>query len=129
MVNATRTSADEETDMFRVVGPLCDSIDVYFDMEGEAKVQALLEAAPELAERRDLLERQLIHMPGFRELPAATRAGDLIAVLDTGAYQLELANHYCGRPRPGAVMVRADGTVTTVRRPETPEDLWRGEET
>jgi D-ornithine/D-lysine decarboxylase len=67
-------------------------------------------------------------MPGYRELPAQTGPGDLIAILDTGAYQLEMANHYCGRPRPGAVMVRADGSIATIRRAETPADLWRGEE-
>jgi len=127
MVTANRTD-DDATALFRVVGPLCDSIDVYFDMEGEAKLQALLGAAPEFAARHELLEQKLIHMPGYRELPAKTGPGDLIAILDTGAYQMEMANHYCGRPRPGAVMVRGDGTVATIRRAETPADLWRGEE-
>ena len=127
MVTANRTG-DEDTELFRVVGPLCDSIDVYFDMEGEAKVQALLGAEPQWAGHRELLESKLVHMPGHRELPAQTGPGDLVAILDTGAYQVEMANHYCGRPRPGAVMVRGDGSVRTIRRAETAADLWRGEE-
>lgn len=127
MVTANRTG-ETNTDRFRVVGPLCDSIDVYFDMEGEAKVQELVDAKPDWAGDRALLEDKLVHMPGYRELPAATTSGDLVAILDTGAYQLELTNHYCGRPRPGAVMVGEDGSVKTIRRAETPADLWRGEE-
>jgi hypothetical protein len=39
-----------------------------------------------------------------------------------------MANHYCGRPRPGAVMVGQDSGVAVIRRAETPADLWRGEE-
>ena len=127
MVTANRTG-ETAIDRFRVVGPLCDSIDVYFDMEGEAKVQALVDAKPDLAGDRPLLEDKLVHMPGYRELPASTTSGDILALLDTGAYQLELTNHYCGRPRPGAVMVCEDGSVKTIRRADTPEDLWRGEE-
>lgn len=127
MLTANRTG-DADTAHFRVVGPLCDSIDVYFDMEGEAKVQSLVDAVPSWADQRGILEDKLIHMPGYRELPAGTAPGDTVAILDTGAYQLELANHYCGRPRPGAVMVMEDGSVDTIRCAETHDDLWRGEE-
>ena len=88
---------------FRVVGPLCDSIDVFFDMEGEPG-RPLLAAEPALAVHADLLRRKLVHMPPYRELQASTQPGDVIALLDVGAYQVEMANHYCGRLRPAAVM-------------------------
>jgi len=127
MVTANR-AADTDTAQMRVVGPLCDSIDVFFDMEGESKLAALLAAEPALAEHADLLRRKLVHMPPFRELPAATGPGDIVAILDTGAYQIEMANHYCGRLRPAAVMVGEDGSVTTIRRRDTLDDLIAAEE-
>ena len=112
----------------RVVGPLCDSIDVYFDMEGESKLAALLAAEPALRQHEALLRRKLVHMPPFRELPRATGPGDTVAILDTGAYQIEMANHYCGRLRPAAIMVREDGSVATIRRRDTLRDLVDPEE-
>lgn len=126
MVTANR-AADEDVAVMRVVGPLCDSIDVYFDMEGESKLAALLAAEPALKQHEALLRRKLVHMPPFRELPQATGPGDTIAILDTGAYQIEMANHYCGRLRPAAVMVREDGSVVTIRRRDTLEDLVAAE--
>jgi len=127
MITANRT-AEQLTRLFRVVGPLCDSIDVYFDMEGEAKLQALLEAEPALATHRDLLAKQLVKAPGFLELPAATGAGDLIGILDTGSYQIEMTNHYCGRARPAVLMVRESGEIDVIRRADRVEDLWAQEE-
>lgn len=128
MVTANR-AADMETAPMRVVGPLCDSIDVYFDMEGESKLAALLAAEPALKAHEALLRSKLVHMPPMRELPAATGPGDVIAILDTGAYQIEMANHYCGRLRPAAVMVGEDGAITTIRRRDTLDDLVGPEET
>jgi diaminopimelate decarboxylase len=120
-------AGEEETDRFRVVGPLCDSIDVYFDTEGEAKVSALLRAEPRLAAHEALLRKTLVRTPSHRELQASTGPGDIIAILDTGAYQLELASHYCGRLRPAAVLVREDGTVKTIRARDTLDDLMQHE--
>jgi diaminopimelate decarboxylase len=127
MITANRT-AEQPTRHFRVVGPLCDSTDVYFDLEGEAKLQSLLAAEPALAAHRDLLANRLVTVPGFLELPAATGPGDLIGMLDTGAYQAELNNHYCGRARPAVMMVRKTGEIDLIRRAERTEDLWALEE-
>jgi diaminopimelate decarboxylase len=58
-----------------------------------------------------------------RELPT-TNEGDLLAVLDTGAYGMVLASNYNTRPRPGEVLI--DGkTVRLVRRRESVADLLR----
>jgi diaminopimelate decarboxylase len=60
-----------------------------------------------------------------REL-LATEAGDLLALLDTGAYGMVLASNYNTRPRPAEVLV--DGkSVKVIRRRETIRDLVRGE--
>ena len=127
MITANRT-AEQPTRYFRVVGPLCDSIDVYFDMEGEAKLQGLLDTEPALDAHRDLLANRLIKLPGFRELPATTGPGDLIGILDTGSYQIEMTSHYCGRARPAIVMVRESGDLDVIRRADQVDDLWAQEE-
>jgi diaminopimelate decarboxylase len=60
-----------------------------------------------------------------REL-AATRDGDLLAILDTGAYGMALASNYNTRPRPAEVLVEGK-SVKAIRRRETIEDLLRPE--
>ncbi len=58
-----------------------------------------------------------------RELPPV-QEGDLLAVLDTGAYGMTLASNYNSRPRPAEVLI--DGKkVKLIRRRETTTDLLR----
>ncbi len=57
-----------------------------------------------------------------RMLPKIQR-GDLICVLDTGAYGYSMASPYNSRPRPAEVMVCSDGSLKQIRRRETIEDL------
>ena len=60
-----------------------------------------------------------------REVPCA-RAGDLVAILDAGAYGMTLSSNYNTRPRPAEVLV--DGTaVRLIRKRETVKDLMRHE--
>lgn len=51
--------------------------------------------------------------------------GDLVCVLDTGAYGYSMCSTYNSRPRPAEVMIMHDGTVKEIRRRETYEDLFR----
>jgi len=48
--------------------------------------------------------------------------GDLVAVLDAGAYGMAMASNYNGQPRPAEVVV-TDGEALMTRRRETWEDL------
>ena len=50
--------------------------------------------------------------------------GDLVAFLDTGAYQEVTASNFNAIGRPATVLVR-DGTARVVRRAETIEDVFR----
>jgi diaminopimelate decarboxylase len=60
-----------------------------------------------------------------RELPSM-QEGELLALLDVGAYGTVLASNYNTRPRPAEVLV--DGkSVKVIRRRETFTDLIRGE--
>jgi diaminopimelate decarboxylase len=56
-----------------------------------------------------------------RDLPAMA-AGDLVAVLDAGAYGFAMASQYNGRPRCPEVLVRG-GDAALMRRGETLDDL------
>lgn len=56
-----------------------------------------------------------------RELPE-TRAGDIIAFLDAGAYGFIMASQYNSRPRPAEVLVRR-GSIEIIREKENLEDL------
>jgi diaminopimelate decarboxylase len=49
--------------------------------------------------------------------------GDLVAFLDTGAYQEACASNFNAMPRPATVLVR-DDTAAIVRRAETIEDVF-----
>jgi diaminopimelate decarboxylase len=50
--------------------------------------------------------------------------GDVVAFLDTGAYQEAYASNFNALPRPATVLVR-DAVATVVRRAETIEDVFR----
>lgn len=53
-------------------------------------------------------------------------AGDLLALLDTGAYGFTLSSNYNARPRAAEVAV-AHGRARQIRRREQSEDLWQSE--
>lgn len=57
-----------------------------------------------------------------RLLPKA-KTGDLLAILDTGAYGYAMASSYNSRPRPAEVMITKEGKVVQIRRRENIEDL------
>ncbi len=60
-----------------------------------------------------------------RETPEL-RAGELVALLDAGAYGMSLASHYNTRVHPAEVLVEA-GKARLIRRRETLEDLMAAE--
>jgi len=60
-----------------------------------------------------------------REL-AEVHEGDLLAILDTGAYGMALASNYNTRPRPAEVLVTGK-SVKVIRKREKMSDLLRDE--
>jgi diaminopimelate decarboxylase len=99
LVSASRSDDDHATP-YKVAGPLCDSGDVYFDIERGTR------------------------LPNYRLLPKGSDVGDVLALLNTGAYALDQASQYNGRPICAAAMVRASGEVAIIRRRQTYEDLY-----
>jgi diaminopimelate decarboxylase len=98
LISASRAAETADED-YKVAGPLCDSGDVYFDIEREGR------------------------LPDYRCLPAHVQPGEVLALLNSGAYSLAQMFHYNGRPLPAAVMVREKGQVDLIRRRDVYEDL------
>jgi diaminopimelate decarboxylase len=102
LISATRAEAMHTTP-YKVAGPLCDSGDVYFDIEGGGR------------------------LPDYRNLPADVQPGEVLALLNSGAYSLAQAFPYNGRPLPAAVIIREDSRADLARRRDTYEDLLTGD--
>ena len=54
------------------------------------------------------------------------KEGDLLAILDTGAYGMSLSSNYNSRPRPAEVLVEGKRS-RLIRKRETIRDLIRPE--
>jgi len=97
-ISATRAGEPHDTS-YKIAGPLCDSGDVYFDIE------------------------RMGRLPDYRNLPASVQPGEVLALLNCGAYSLAQMFHYNGRPLPAAVMIREDSHPELIRRRDSYEDL------
>ena len=98
LISASRAAESYDND-YKVAGPLCDSGDVYFDIEREGR------------------------LPDYRKLPANVQPNEVLALLNCGAYSLAQMFHYNGRPLPAAVLVREDRKVDLIRKRDTYEEL------
>jgi len=101
-IDASR-AAEPPASRYRMAGPLCDGGDVYFDLHGEGR------------------------LPDCRRLPANVEVGEVIAMLNTGAYTMSQMTAYNGRPFPAAVMVEDGGEVRVIRKRDSYEDLINNE--
>src|SRR5438876_822127 len=98
LISASR--AGEQPDVeYKVAGPLCDSGDVYFDIERGGR------------------------LPDYRKLAPGVKPGEILALLNSGAYSLAQMFPYNGRPLPAAVMINDTGNAHLIRRRDTYEDL------
>jgi len=97
-ISASRAGEPHEAN-YKVAGPLCDSGDVYFDIERQGR------------------------LPDYRKLPADVQPGEVLALLNCGAYSLAQMFHYNGRPLPAAVLTNEQGEAKLIRRRDTYDDL------
>ncbi len=98
LISASRAGTAAEA-QYKVAGPLCDSGDVYFDIEREGR------------------------LPDYRLLPPDVKPGEVLALLNSGAYSFSQMFAYNGRPLPAAVMVREGGRADVIRTRDSYEDL------
>ena len=104
LISASRAGA-EHISSYKVAGPLCDGGDVYFDIEGEGR------------------------LPDYRLLPQNIELGEVLALLDAGAYTLSQASQYNARFLPPVVLIRDDGKAELIRKRDSfgdlvANDLW-----
>lgn len=58
-----------------------------------------------------------------RKLPSIER-GDLVVIHDTGAHGRAMGFNYNGKLRPAEILLKADGSLQLIRRPETLADYF-----
>jgi len=102
MVPVTKAGERAESP-YRVAGPLCDNKDVFHDQHGED------EGNPTL--------------PEHRMLPKGLHPGDYLALLDVGAYNMDIQNSFNERLMAGGVLIGRYGRPTVMRRRQKYENL------
>ncbi|MBK7934691.1 MAG: diaminopimelate decarboxylase [Acidobacteria bacterium] len=98
LISATRSTQPHSTP-YKLAGPLCDGGDVYFDIEGQYR------------------------LPDHRMLPESVQPGEVLALLNCGAYSLAQASQYNCRFLPAVVLVREDGVAELIRKRDEFADL------
>ena len=98
LISAKRADAEHKT-AYKIAGPLCDGGDVYFDHEGSGR------------------------LPDHRLLPENVEPGEVLALLNCGAYALAQASQYNGRFLPPVILIKDNGKAELIRRRESFEDL------
>src|SRR6266571_1096693 len=102
LISASRACAPVTAE-YKVAGPLCDSGDVYFDIERHGR------------------------LPDYRLLPRDVKPGEVLALLNSGAYSLAQMFPYNGRPLPAVVLIQEGGSARLARRRDSYEDLLTGD--
>ena len=68
-----------------------------------------------ICESGDIISKQVL-------LPEISQ-GDVLAVLDAGAYGYAMSSNYNNRPRPTEILIRENGEVILIRKRDTFEDI------
>ena len=102
LISADRADS-ETTHEYKVAGPLCDGGDVYIDIEGHGR------------------------LPEHRLLPADVQPGELLALLNCGAYSVAQMSEYNGRFLPAIVLIDINGEPRLARKRDTFQDLIRND--
>ncbi|MFP4698362.1 MAG: diaminopimelate decarboxylase [Eubacteriales bacterium] len=92
-------------------------IEVYRDNNNKSTKYEFVTIVGNICESGDILAKD-------RELPEIFE-GDVIGVLDSGAYGYCMASNYNNRLRPAEVLIQENGTPKLIRRRDTLEDLMR----
>lgn len=92
-------------------------LEIYGSGQGRSQEPMLQTIVGNICESGDILARDRL-LPPMRE-------GDLLGVLDAGAYGFAMASNYNQRRRPAEILIRSDGLVRLIRRRESLEDLAR----
>jgi len=92
-------------------------VEIYGENPAEAREDMVQTIVGNICESGDILAKE-------RNLPVM-REGDVLGILDAGAYGFTMGSNYNQRRRPAEVLIQSDGTAKLIRRRETLEDLAR----
>lgn len=98
LISAERASVAHDAP-YKLAGPLCDGGDVYFDIEGHGR------------------------LPEYRLLPENVQPGEILALLNCGAYSIAQMFQYNGRVLPAVVLTRENGEIEQIRKRDNFDDL------
>ncbi len=87
------------------------------DNEGTKTEKETVTLVGNICESGDILAKD-------KELPVI-EVGDIIGVIDAGAYGMSMASNYNNRLRPAEILIQGDGLPRLIRRRDTLEDLVR----
>lgn len=102
IVHAERTD-EPHCFAYKLAGPLCDGGDVYFDIEQNGR------------------------LPDYRLLPANIQPGEVLAILNCGAYSIAQMFPYNGRFLPAVLLLDNLGQIRLIRHRDSFENLLQGE--
>ena len=120
-VNTIKTTAQKsfagtDTGFNQLIRPvLYDAYHEVVNLSNPAGAARRYDVVGNICETGDRLARN-------RRLPEL-REGDVLAVLDAGAYGMSMASEYNLRPLPAEVLLTADGAARTIRRRLSPAEL------
>jgi diaminopimelate decarboxylase len=92
-------------------------IEIYRKSDVKSEKKELITVVGNVCESGDMLAKE-------RMLPEIFK-GDIIGVLDAGAYGYSMASNYNNRLRPAEVLIRENGDVVLIRERDTLDDLLR----
>ncbi|MDO4632604.1 MAG: diaminopimelate decarboxylase [Eubacteriales bacterium] len=92
-------------------------IEVYREEEKDSASEETVTVVGNICESGDILAKD-------RTLPEVFK-GDILGILDAGAYGFTMASNYNNRLRPAEVLIRENGEVVLIREREVLEDLLR----
>ncbi|HHV99528.1 MAG TPA: diaminopimelate decarboxylase [Clostridiaceae bacterium] len=95
-------------------------IEVYKNASATAKEYKTVTVVGNICESGDIIAKDRL-LPQLEE-------GDIIGVMDAGAYGYSMSSNYNNRLRPAEVLIKENGTAVLIRRRDTLEDLLRNYE-
>ncbi|MDR2952839.1 MAG: diaminopimelate decarboxylase [Treponema sp.] len=102
-----------QTETYDIVGSLCENNDKF----------AIQRKLPAISTVRDCcVAAEQCHLG--TEKGKECKAGDLVIIHDAGAHGRAMGFNYNGKLRCGELLLRRDGSVTQIRRPETVDDYF-----
>jgi diaminopimelate decarboxylase len=106
------------TETYDIVGSLCENNDKFAIQRRLPPIRTVADSI--VADEADVTG----HAGGADVDEAAATDGDLIVIHDAGAHGRAMGFNYNGKLRCGELLLRPDGSVTQIRRAETPADYF-----